>query len=90
MFIHYNFSDKDEQDIILARAQHLIAQMVGFKKWDDLIHASEPEQELAAILLRNIKNSMDIVEWEETLQLAELNKYGIEIILDYANCKLSF
>ncbi len=26
-------SDKDEQEIILARAQHLIAKMVGFKKW---------------------------------------------------------
>lgn len=41
LFFYYEFDDKDEQDIKLARAQHLIAKMVGFKKWNDLIHASE-------------------------------------------------
>ena len=33
--------DKDEQNIILARAQHYIAKTIGFNRWDDLIHAYE-------------------------------------------------
>lgn len=60
LFFYYEFDDKDEQDIKLARAQHLIAKMAGFKKWDDLIHATETEQALAELLLRRFKNAQDV------------------------------
>ena len=60
LFFYYELDDKDEQDIKLARAQHYIAKMVGFKKWDDLIHASEIELELAELLLRRFKNAQDV------------------------------
>lgn len=43
LFLYYELDDRDEKDKKLARAQHFIAQMVGFKKWDDLIHATEIE-----------------------------------------------
>lgn len=84
LFFYYDFDDKDEQDIKLARAQHLIAKMAGFKKWDDLIHASETEQELAELLLRRFKNAQDVQNWEETLMFAGVAQYGAEAVLDYA------
>lgn len=73
LFFYYEFDDKDEQDIKLVRAQHLIAKMVGFKKWNDLIHASETELQLAELLLRRFKTAQDVQDWEETL-----NFTGIE------------
>ncbi|MBP3709118.1 MAG: hypothetical protein J6I73_01730 [Treponema sp.] len=84
LFFYYEFDDKDEQDIKLARAQHLIAKMVGFKKWDDLIHASETEQELAELLLRRFKNAQAVQDWEETLRFTGVAQYGAEAVLDYA------
>lgn len=84
LFFYYEFSDEDEQDIKLARAQHLIAQMVGFKKWNDLIAASEKELELAKILLKRFKNSSAIQDWEETLVYSGVAEYGIDAVLEYA------
>lgn len=84
LFFYYEFDDKDEQDIKLARAQHLIAKMTGFKKWDDLIHASETELELAELLLRRFKNAQDVQDWEETLMFTGIAQYGAEAVLDYA------
>lgn len=84
LFFYYEYSDKDEQEIILARAQHMIAKMVGFKKWDDLIHATPEELELAELLLRRFKNSSDIQNWEETLAFTGVAQYGPEAVLDYA------
>ena len=83
-FFYYEFDDKDEQEIILARAQHLIAKMVGFKKWNDLIHASEVEQELSELLLRKFKTAQDVQDWQETLAFSGVAQYGAEAILDYA------
>lgn len=84
LFFYYEFDDKDEQEIILARAQHLIAKMVGFKKWDELIHATPIEQELAELLLRRFKDSSAIQDWEETLVFSGVAQYGPEAVLDYA------
>ena len=83
LFFYYEFSDKDEQDIKLVRAQHLIAQMVGFKKWNELIHATDIELELAELLLRHFKNSSDIQEWEETLYSTGLFQTDPEVRLEY-------
>ena len=64
LFLYYELDEKDEQDIKLSRAQHFIAQMVGFKKWDDLIHATDIELELAEFLLRRFKDAEQIMRWE--------------------------
>ena len=85
LFFYYELDDKDEQDIKLARAQHYIAKMVGFKKWDDLIHASEIELELAELLLRRFKNARDVQDWEETVMFTGIEQYGAEAVLDYAH-----
>lgn len=84
LFFYYEFSDKDEQEIILARAQHLIAKMVGFKKWDELIHATPVELDLAELLLRRFKNSSDIQDWEEILYSTGLFQADSEVKLEYA------
>ena len=57
LFFYYEFSDEDEQDIKLARAQHLIAQMVGFKNssaiqdWEEtLVYSGVAEYGIDAVL----------------------------------------
>lgn len=84
LFFYYEFNDADEQDIKLARAQHLIAKMAGFKKWNELIHATETEQELAELLLRRFKDASDVQNWEEALMFSGAAQYGTEAILAYA------
>ena len=84
LFFYYELDDKDEQDIKLARAQHWISKMVGFKKWDELIHASKVELELAEFLLRRFKNAQDVQNWEETIQFAGIAELEPEIKLEYA------
>ena len=84
LFFYYELDDEDEQDIKLARAQHWISKMVGFKKWDELIHASDIELELAEFLLRRFKNAQDVQDWEETVLFAGLADLEPETKLDYA------
>lgn len=55
--------DLDEDKFTLMNAQHIIALLVGFDKWNDLIKASENELELAKLLFDNLhKISAD--EWQ--------------------------
>jgi hypothetical protein len=60
--------DEDETKFCLQRAQHLIAQLVGFNKWNDLIKASDEELRLAKIVFDGCKASDDMVtassEWK--------------------------
>lgn len=60
IFLDY---DWDEENFSLMKAQHLIAQMVGFRKWTDLLKASETEQELAKLLFDN-QHKISIENWE--------------------------
>ncbi len=83
LFFYYELDDKDEQEIKLARAQHLIAKMVGFKKWDDLIHASEVELELAEFLLRRFKSSEDVQYWDDLFQSHGLEDLEPKQLLDF-------
>lgn len=94
IFLYFDYPDyKDDFTFTLMNAQHLIAKMVGFEKWDNLIHASEPEQELAELLLRRFKSAEDIQDWEETVSFVfadAFQKHGQEILsaetlLDYAH-----
>ena len=81
LFSHFELEDEDKQDIKLARAQHYIAKMVGFKKWDELIHASEARLELSELLLRRFKNSQDIQEWEDYLDISGISELSDENLL---------
>ena len=56
IFFNLDIPDtKDDFSFTLMNAQHLIAKLVGFEKWDNLIHAPEPEQDSARKKLEYIK-----------------------------------
>lgn len=55
--------DYDEETFSLMMAQHIIATMGGFRKWTDLIKASEAELDLAKLLLDN-QHKILIEDWE--------------------------
>lgn len=55
--------DIDEENFSLMKAQHIIALMVGFKKWSDLLKASEFELELAKLLIDNY-DKVNVEDWE--------------------------
>ena len=84
LFLYYELDEKDEQDIKLSRAQHFIAQMVGFKKWDDLIHATDIELELAEFLLRRFKDAEQIMRWEELTGAPTITPDNAAELLEYA------
>jgi hypothetical protein len=54
----------DEEDFSLMKAQHLLATMLGFKKWPDLLNASEVELELAKLRFDN-QDRISLDEWAE-------------------------
>lgn len=54
--------DLDEDNFTLMKAQHVIAQMVGFDKWAELINASEVELELAKLLFDN-QDKVYLEDW---------------------------
>lgn len=45
------------------KAQHIIANMVGFSKWAELVKAPEPELELAKLLFDN-QDSVSLDDWK--------------------------
>lgn len=55
--------DIDEEHFTHMNAQHIIALMVGFDKWNDLKNASEKELELAQLLFEN-QHKVNLDEWE--------------------------
>ncbi|MCL1916296.1 MAG: hypothetical protein FWG17_06310 [Desulfovibrionaceae bacterium] len=55
--------DMDEDNFSLMKAQHIIARMVGFNKWADMIKASGPELELAKLLFEN-QDYISFDDWE--------------------------
>ena len=59
LFLYYEFSDKNEQDIKLSRVQHLIAKIASFKKWNELIQSSSGHLEFAELLVRQAKNDFN-------------------------------
>lgn len=62
--IFIDFQEFDEEDFSLMKAQHLLATMLGFKKWPDLLNASEVELELAKLRFDN-QGRISLDEWEE-------------------------
>ena len=57
------YFDIDEDDFSLMKAQHTIAQMIGFRKWTDMLKASEPELELSKLLFDN-QDKVSAEDWE--------------------------
>ncbi|MBS1527664.1 MAG: hypothetical protein JST19_18610, partial [Bacteroidetes bacterium] len=53
----------DNNDFSLMSAQHLVAKMLRFNKWSDLINATLPELELAKLKFIN-QNKIPLVEWD--------------------------
>ncbi|WP_411030746.1 hypothetical protein [Spongiimicrobium sp. 3-5] len=52
----------DEENLTLMKAQHAIAQMAGFRKWTDLIKASETDLKIVKILYEN-QDIIDLRMW---------------------------
>lgn len=69
--------DFDEKEFSLMNAQHIVAQLVGFRKWADLVKASDKELEVAKLLYDN-QDIIDILEWNEYLDMLRL-EYNIEL-----------
>ncbi|WP_158796438.1 hypothetical protein [Pedobacter sp. L105] len=53
----------DNENFGLMSAQHLVAKMLRFNKWPDLINATKPELELAKLKFIN-QNKIPLVEWD--------------------------
>jgi len=62
--------DLDEDEFSLMNAQHIIALIVGFNKWTDLLKASESELELAKLLFDN-QDKISVDDWEMYIAGAE-------------------
>lgn len=60
LFKSLNWNDKDRQQIMLARAQHAIAQLAKFKNWPLLLSADEVELEKAEKLIRALKEKTEL------------------------------
>jgi len=68
---------QNQEDFSLMKAQHNIAQSVGFLKWTDLLKASIPELELA-VLLFNSRNKISVTHWKEYISGLE-QEIGISL-----------
>lgn len=62
--------DLDENNFTLMKAQHVIALMIGFDKWTDMLKASEPELELAKAIFDN-PDKININDWEMYIAYSE-------------------
>ena len=54
--------DIDENNFTLMNAQHLIARLVGFTKWTEMVKASDAEIKLAKLLFDNM-HKISAEEW---------------------------
>jgi hypothetical protein len=70
--------DPDEEKLTLMYAQHLIANMAGFRKWTEMLKASDVELQLAKLLFDNM-HKINTEEWEMYLAQQE---YDNNIIFD--------
>lgn len=57
------------EDLTLMNAQHLVARISEFDKWETLIHASELQREIGALKLNAYKIGMDPSLIDEARQL---------------------
>ncbi|RLJ69329.1 hypothetical protein [Pedobacter alluvionis] len=69
--------DIDEDDFTLMNAQHIIAKLVGFKKWTEMLKASPEGLELAKLLFDNMHKIRN-EEWEYYIMDIE-NENDVEL-----------
>ena len=70
-----------EDDFKLGNAQHIIALMVGFKNWNELIKASEDELKLAKMLFDN-QEKISIADFILAMEMYK-NDYDIDTNLHF-------
>lgn len=64
------YFDIDEENFTLMKAQHIIAGLVGFRKWTDMLKADASELELAKLLFDN-QDMVSCEDWEMYIHGAE-------------------
>jgi hypothetical protein len=69
IFLDYEW---DEENFNLMKAQHLFALLLGFKKWADLLKASDAELELAKLLF-DYQDKIDLEDWRVYIAGAEFD-----------------
>ncbi len=77
--------DWDETKFSLMKAQHFIAILTGFRKWDNLLTASDTALELARLVFDNEDKIsqeewemyVDRMEYENNITLSPEDKLGI-------------
>lgn len=71
--------DYDEETFSLMQAQHIIALIVGFRKWGDLLKASELELEMAKLLFDH-QDKIGLEDWEYFMaHTIELNNKNFDL-----------
>lgn len=76
---YHDFFDTDgwdEGNLTLMKIQHFFSYMLGFKKWADLVNASEAELELAKLLFDN-QHKIHREDWETYVASTELDNNTI-------------
>ncbi|EQC47255.1 hypothetical protein [Bacteriovorax sp. Seq25_V] len=89
IYTSYELSDEEVEKYSLMKAQHFIAQLVGFNKWNDLIKSTEDELEIAKLLFDN-QNKLSLDDWKYYLRQAEQingrklsSKESLAVLKDY-------
>ena len=83
----YNFGFKDDEAFTLMNAQHIIARLSGFYKWNELIQASEAALEIGKLLLTNReayqKKQGIFTNMVESLIVADWKEYESQHLQDF-------
>lgn len=71
IFIDFGIDDdKEDFKFTLMNSQHIIANLAGFKKWNELEKASDSELELAHLIFDNA-HKISLEEWKDYIAQAE-------------------
>jgi hypothetical protein len=83
----YNFGFKDDEAFTLMNAQHIIARLSGFYKWNELIQASEAALEIGKLLLTNREAYQQkqgfFTNMVESLIVADWKEYESQHLQDF-------
>lgn len=69
--------DLDEENFSLMNAQHIISRMAGFRKWTDMLKASDIELQLAKLLFDN-QDKISIDEWDMYIASVERDNSDLD------------
>ncbi len=87
-FLLYFDEDDHEKEFCLQRAQHLVAQLAGFRKWNDLIKADDDHLKFGKIIFQGCVNANNGVcsyeDWEMYYLGNGIDQYPIEAQIQVA------